>query len=239
MKRCHSRFALGLALLMLGALLLAPCELPAQTIAQQLQQLAWKHEFPIRGLEKLETKEADAGSGSLLTRVKTLLNDYDHAIVHASPDIIRRVIIIGKKNRAPEAAAGGEENVLPTRRSGDHHLVTATLNGNGAKSLQIELMIDTGASLVVLPSSKIVELGLAAESLQTRELQTAQGKVQANVGKIDSLTLGTAELKAVEVAFIDDESLGDNALLGMNVLGRYLFILDDERNELTLIPDKK
>jgi predicted aspartyl protease len=49
--------------------------------------------------------------------------------------------------------------------------------------------------------------------------------------------LGSEQLKAVEVAFVADDLLGDNALLGMNVLGRYLFILDDERNELTLIPD--
>jgi hypothetical protein len=43
----------------------------------------------------------------------------------------------------------------------------------------------------------------------------------------------------VEAAFVEDEHLGGNALLGMNVLGRYLFILDDEHDELTLIPDAR
>jgi aspartyl protease family protein len=101
----------------------------------------------------------------------------------------------------------------------------------------MELMVDTGASLVVLPASAAARLGLDPDKLETRELQTAKGKVQARIGRLGSIELGSARLNDIEAAFVDGEHLGGNALLGMNVLGRYLFILDDENNELTLIPE--
>jgi clan AA aspartic protease (TIGR02281 family) len=226
----------GWLLLLVLPWLCAP--LQAASIAKQLQRLAWEREFEVSGLDRLQTGSAKAGSGSLVSQVKTLLSAYDHVIVHSSDEKIRRVIIIGPKNSAPPPApVNANENVLATRRNGSHHLVNVSMNGRGAARLDMELMIDTGASLVVLPQSKIQPLGLLVEQMQQRQLQTAKGKVDAYIGQLDSMTLGSEQLKAVEVAFVADDLLGDNALLGMNVLGRYLFILDDERNELTLIPD--
>ena len=75
-----------------------------------------------------------------------------------------------------------------------------------------------------------------ADKLKTYEVETANGKLPASVGQIPSLRLGEEEIDDVEIAFIDDQSLGDNALLGMSVLGRYRIILDDEAGTLTLIP---
>jgi clan AA aspartic protease (TIGR02281 family) len=103
----------------------------------------------------------------------------------------------------------------------------------------MKLMVDTGASLVVLPASTAGALGLQPDQLAEQTLQTAKGELQARVGRIKAVQLGDARVEDVDVALVDDEQLGGMALLGMNVLSRYLFILDDEKNQLILIPQEK
>lgn len=209
-----------------------------QTLAAQLQHMAREQVFEISGLKRIQpAPPAAAGEGTSIQRIKRLLSGYDHVIVHQSKERIGRLIILGKKRAAPPPPPPDEENVLPTRRLGGHHLVPAILRGPTSAAIEMELMVDTGASLVVLPDSAAARLGLDPDKLETRELQTAKGKVQARIGRIDSIELGSARLSGIEAAFVDDEHLGGNALLGMNVLGRYIFILDDENNELTLIPE--
>jgi clan AA aspartic protease (TIGR02281 family) len=217
----------------------------ASSLAAQLQQLARDDGFAISGLERLEAgAAAEQTQGTTIRRIKALLEGYDYAIVHQTTDRISRLIILGKKRAAPpapepSAEPSAAENVIPTRRDNGHHWITATLRGPSGDAVTTELMVDTGATLVALPSSKAGELGLDPEALETREMQTAKGKVQAKIGRLQSIELGNITLPDVQAAFVDDEQLGSNALLGMNVLGRYVFILDDERNELTLIPDEK
>ena len=120
-----------------------------------------------------------------------------------------------------------------------HHLVEAVLQGNSGNRLPMTLMVDTGASLPVLPYSAAEALGLEPEQLQQRTLQTAKGEMQAKIGKVKEVRLGDARVADVEVALVDDEQLGGMALLGMNVLSRYLFVLDDEKSQLILIPQEK
>lgn len=199
--------------------------------------MAAEQGFEISGLKRIQpAPPAVAGEGTPIQRIKRLLSDYDHVVVHESAVRIQRLIILGKKRSAPPPPPD-EENVLPTRRLGEHHLVAATLHGPTSATIEMELMVDTGASLVVLPATAAARLGLDPDQLEIRELQTAKGNMQARIGRLGSIELGRAQLHDIEAAFVDGGQLGGNALLGMNVLGHYLFILDDENNELTLIPE--
>jgi aspartyl protease family protein len=216
--------------LALLALLWAWGELPAaqpgsapepQTLAAQLQHLAQEQGFEISGLKRIQpAPPAEAGEGTSIRRIRRLLSGYDHVIIHQSKERIGRLIILGKKRAAPPPPPPDEENVLPTRRLGGHHLVAATLRGPTSAAIEMELMVDTGASLVVLPASAATRLGLDPDKLEARELQTAKGKVQAKIGRLGSIELGSAKLNVVVAAFVVGEHLGGNALLGMNVLGR-------------------
>jgi clan AA aspartic protease (TIGR02281 family) len=94
--------------------------------------------------------------------------------------------------------------------------------------------VDTGADFVVLPSSVISDLGIDAAKLEEREMQTANGKVEARVGILPALWLGEARIADPIAAFIDDGKLGNGGLLGMSVLGRYTMTIDDEAGTLTL-----
>ena len=211
-------------LLPLLALLWAWGELPVaqpgsdpepQTLAAQLQSMARKQGFEISGLNRIEpTPSTKAGEGTANQRIRGLLRGYDHVIIHQSKERIGRLIILGKKRATLPPPPPDKENVLPTRRQGGHHLVAANLRGPTSATIEMELMVDTGASLVVLPTSAATRLGLDPDKLKTRELQTAKGKVQARIGHLSSIELGSARLSNIEAAFVDGEQLGGNALLG-------------------------
>ncbi len=226
---------------LLASFAIAPSALRADgTLPERLRQLADQQGFSVKGLKRLEPVPAPS-RGEDPAAIRRLLKGYDFVMEMDGPEHIRRVIILGKKRLAPPPppASTSQEYRLTTRRQGEHHYVTATLLGNGGNALELEMMVDTGASLVVLPQSNAGELGLTPDLLTPRTLQTAKGEMQAMVGIVPELRLGEAAVSGVEVALVADESLGETALLGMNVLSRYLFILDDEKDQLILIPQQE
>ncbi len=221
---------------------------PRDTLAGQLQIMGERQGFTVRGLDKLGETKHRSVSGSAKQRIRQLLAGFDYVIVHRESGHVRRLIIIGVKGESPalpqepasaaadDSAVLTEEQVLPTRRDGTHHLVQAVLVGAQSRTIGMELMVDTGASLLVLPKSRLGALGIAGEGLETRTLQTAKGTMEAVVASLASVNLGKAKVDSVEAAFVDDEQLGSHGLLGMNVLSRFVFILDDDKNQLTLLP---
>ena len=106
---------------------------------------------------------------------------------------------------------------------------------DNGKRVERALLIDTGADTLVLPGSMIAALGIAESGLRKRRVQTANGQVQARIGKLPGLWLGDQKVADVEVAFLEDDKLGSSGLLGMNVLSRYQMTIDDEHDKLTLI----
>jgi len=231
-----------LSLLALLALLGDPASAERQSrlLAEQLRLMSVEQGFVIKGLHRLEPIDAPSG-GDGPAAVRRLLKDYDHVMELDGDQAIRRLIIIGKKRPAPPPAPPPpqqDEITLTTKRQGEHHLVKATLFGHDGRQLDTNLMVDTGASLVVLPTSTADKLGLRPAEMDERSLQTVKGKMSARVGPIRQIALGQARIADVEVALVDDESLGTTGLLGMNVLSRYLFILDDENSQLILIPQE-
>ena len=129
-----------------------------------------------------------------------------------------------------------KDTVLTTLRTGRHHVVDTVLVGTDGTEFPVRLMIDTGASVSVLPMSMAEGLGLEQDEMADRQVQTVKGMLVAKLGALRAMRLGKEEIEDVEVAFIDDALLGDTRLLGMNVLGRYRMTLDDESNRLTLSP---
>ncbi|MGB5777220.1 MAG: retropepsin-like aspartic protease [Sedimenticolaceae bacterium] len=200
---------------------------PYGNLAAQVEALAEQGGFSLVGLSRLEDVPARSVAGPPQQQLQVLLRGYNYVMTE------QKLIVLGKKRWAPPIP---KDTVLPTRRKGLHHVVDATVVGISEAELQVGLMIDTGASVSVLPLSMAAELGLLHDTMAEREVQTAKGKVQAKIGILTALRLGNQEITGVEVAFIEDAMLGGNRLLGMNVLGRYRIILDDQRNQLTLSP---
>jgi aspartyl protease family protein len=220
---------LGLALL--------PCfhalPLRADTLRSQLESLAKQNGILLEGLDRLGAAPARQAEGDAAQRIKALLSDYNFMIV-GQGGRIERLAITSPKQFAPRPQSGG---AVKTQRLGMHHQVgMVVLNGPNNVEIRTSLLVDTGATTVVLPASMIGPLGFRPEDLQAGASQTAGGAVQVKTGLLKSVKVGDVVAENVPVSFIADQRLGGARLLGMSFLNRFRFSLDDASNELLLLP---
>ena len=220
-------------------------------VGTELERLAAEHGFEVTGAEHLQEATGRAEGDEPYARLRLLLERFDHIILQAPDGKVSRVIVLGRATpgvmipktvigtAAPEEgesenAEAGADVELETIRNGGQHSVSVSLEGPNGERVERVLLIDTGADTVVLPKSLIGELGIDQGKLGARDVQTANGRAQASIGRLQGLWLGDQRLSNVEVAFLDDSNLGSPGLLGMNVLGRYRMTIDDEHNTLKL-----
>jgi len=120
---------------------------------------------------------------------------------------------------------------VPLNKVGEHFVVPVTINN----TYTLELMIDTGATMSVLKTS-FVEANMSdaffnAESLT---MNTANGTIDGQQLTIESFSLGQYELKNVEVGAVPLPDFKYDGLLGMNILNRFEFFIDQEQQLLIL-----
>jgi aspartyl protease family protein len=133
--------------------------------------------------------------------------------------------------------AADHSYAIKTTRRGPHHHVEAVLSGPNGYPYSLSLLIDTGATTVVLPASLSSGMGFRWEELQDGWTQTANGQVPVKRGFLASVKVGDATAENVEVSFIADELLGNQRILGMSFLRNFRMSLDDKNNELILLSD--
>ena len=196
----------------------------------QLEALSDKHDFQISGLEHLEDTAARDAEGELDRQLSLLLYGFNYIAVGTDEGRIAKVRILGSGT-----AIGQTRTVrVNTRKKGNQHYVDATIMGPRPQRQHITLMLDTGASMVILPSSLAPLLGYGEDDLQSRTLITGNGEIEGQVGKLRQLQVGQAFESNVDVAFVNDEKLGVRGLLGMAFLKFYRVTLDDARGLLIL-----
>jgi aspartyl protease family protein len=236
-RRGRYLFSFGkrLRLLLISSLVLSVLSAHAQNsedtddLFQQIQSLQSRMNIRITGLERIQNEEKVMTSGSLEQQIEQVLASYNHIISRNAKGQIERIVIINKKQKS-------EVNriVLPTSHQGNHFTVSVAISGNGSIWQTLDMIIDTGADLVVLPESMIARLGLTDSSFTRKKMQTANGITEAKIGILQELKIAGETVENVEAAFIPDALLGKNSLLGMSVLGRYQINIDDKTQLITL-----
>ena len=245
MQICSSVTGSVLAFVLLWPVLPASAAEARQVaVAEELARLAADYGFTVTGDEHLAESIGRAEGARPVRRLRILLEGFDHIIVEDGRGGIERVIVLGPAEPGlpptqPLVAVDGGPPPdtpieLPTVRQGSQHSVRVALEGADGRRLARLLLIDTGADTVVLPASLIEALGLDADALQEREVQTANGMTQALTCRLDAVWLGARRVPDVSVAFLDDDKLGGAGLLGMSVLGRYQLTIHDQENRITL-----
>ena len=111
---------------------------------------------------------------------------------------------------------------------------TVFLQATAPAPLTLPLILDTGASMVVLPSSMMAQLGFRAAELQVARMQTANKTVEGRVGVLRSVTVGGMAASDVRVAFVDDGLLNGAMLLGMSYLEHFRITIDDKNDQILL-----
>jgi len=230
-SRTHQKTSPSTAIFLAILLLLLDSQVRAETLRSQLEALAKETGVRIEGLDKVGNEPPRQNGGDVSQRIKALLADYNFMIVGQNGKI-ERVAISSLKDVAPKPKSSG---TVKTQRMGAHHQITATLNGQNNIDVATPLLVDTGATTLVLPESMILQLGYGPESLQSGVSQTAAGTVQVKTGILKSVRIGDVSAENVPVSFISDQKLNGARLLGMSFLNRFRFSLDDGNNELQLM----
>jgi aspartyl protease family protein len=122
----------------------------------------------------------------------------------------------------------GERAVQIRKRSDGHFMVKTEVNGTS-----LSMLVDTGASTVVLKPADAQRLGIDVDRLRyTVPVQTANGTTYAASVRLRNLAIGNIVLEDVEALVARQGALKDN-LLGMSFLSR-LRSYEFTRDYLTL-----
>jgi len=116
-----------------------------------------------------------------------------------------------------------------------HVFVDSVINGK----LRQRLILDTGATFIVLPYSTAKELRLdAGKASKFAQLQLADGsRINAAFVVLDSVKVGPAEVNNVEAVILPQQVQDSgvyNGILGMSFLRRFNFKVDYIRRKLVL-----
>jgi clan AA aspartic protease (TIGR02281 family) len=120
---------------------------------------------------------------------------------------------------------------VPIHKIGEHFVVSVIINN----TYTMDLMIDTGASMSVLKTSFVAEnMEAVFYNAESLVMSTANGTVDGKKLIIESFMLGQHELKDVEVGALPLKGFKYDGLLGMNILSRFEFFIDQEQQLLIL-----
>lgn len=233
----RTRLAPVLALLILVVLAWAEPAAAQGTggdLRSQVEALASREGFAVSGLNRLgEAPARPATEESPSRQIEELLKGYNYIIVHDAGGGIGELRILNPRS---ETGPMPQRGSVKSERQGSHHTVEAELVGPTGKKRKVRLVVDTGASTVVLPSSMIEPLGFKEEELEEGEAETANGTVKVMMGTLQSVKVDRAKANDVSVGFIADERIGNQHLLGMSFLGRFRLTIDDKTNRIVLQP---
>jgi aspartyl protease family protein len=196
----------------------------------QIETLQDRMRIQVVGLDNIGDEPKVRARGSLEQQLEKALSSYNHVITRDGKGKVEKVVIINKKQKTDSGRI-----VLPARFEGGHFVVSLAVSGRGDYWESLDMIVDTGADLMVLPASMIAKLGIDEAALQPRTMQTANGNVDAKVGKLRGVRIEGEHLENVDAAFVDDELLNHKSLLGMSALGRYKLEIDNESRLVTLI----
>ncbi len=149
------------------------------------------------------------------------------------------------KAEVPEATEYEEPALPPAGPLSDHEIALPYEGAGrrlslpvsfqqGGRTVEREMMVDTGATYTTLPLSVLAELGVEpGPNDPTIVLHTANGEREARVVLVDAIWLGDLKVEGVAIATCEacasSETVG---LLGLNVTGNYNLTIDADRREV-------
>lgn len=124
------------------------------------------------------------------------------------------------------------DHLLPLIRYGNQYLVNVEINGHAAR-----LLLDTGASLSGVSQDFIEDYPYIVTSKKTIQLNTASGTETSFLFTVESLSMGDLRFASHILARLPMTNVAEfDGLLGVDVLGRFDFIIDQDNLQLRLTP---
>jgi aspartyl protease family protein len=139
--------------------------------------------------------------------------DVEHESATIEVDGAKRVLKLGAHYRGVPPPASRAAVVLPADGRG-HFFAEGQING-----LPIRFLVDTGASMVVLPAADARRVGVDYVKAPKTRVLTAGGAIMAYLVTLDRVKVGTIELNGVDGLVVEEGA--PMALLGMSFLNRF------------------
>jgi len=147
---------------------------------------------------------------------------------------------VGPASSAPEPAAETSATgaiTIPVKINGPRVVVPVTLVSGNSSSTG-NLLVDTGAAQTMISKRLAREIRLLSIDSQTRT--GIGGSIQVDVGQVESVKVGDAEVKNMRVSIHDrGYDFGSEGLLGFDFLGRFQMSVDTEKQVMVLTPREK
>lgn len=159
--------------------------------------------------------------GQKLGPVTVLSVERERAVVEVEGE--RRTLLRGQHYQS--GSSDRQSTVLAADGRG-HFIAEGSINGK-----PVRFVVDTGATVVALPASEAVRLGIDYRKGRLGTTRTAGGAVPVYRLTFDTVKVGDIELQAVE-GLVIEQGL-DIALLGMSFLSRVE--MKNEGQTMTLI----
>lgn len=133
----------------------------------------------------------------------------------------------------PAAPLEAHQIALPYEGEG-RRLSVPVVFEHGERSLEVDMMLDTGATYTTLPTELLHRLGIHPRPGDpVIELHTANGIRSATLVLVDRVWLGDLLLETVAIATCEQCAISDTVgLLGLNVAGGYNTTIDADRREV-------
>jgi predicted aspartyl protease len=123
-----------------------------------------------------------------------------------------------------------EEITVPLTHFGNQYLINATIEGYPAR-----LLLDTGASLSGLSSSYTAKYPSMIKSVKPIRLNTASGSYDSFLFTVTNISIENLVFNQHILTQLPmDNSQGFDGLLGVDILGRFDFVIDQNTSVLRL-----
>ncbi len=149
---------------------------------------------------------------------KTLDDNSAPQLIESSPIDLDLSSSLGESE-----ANEGNTTLILSRSKDSHFYVDGAING-----VPVHFLVDTGASIVTIPTSIAESAGLVAQT--ENNMKTASGLAKGFQTTIQELEISSYKFNNVTAEIVT----GEQALLGMNILDQFDMIQDGD--ELTLKP---
>ncbi|MBU4342990.1 MAG: retroviral-like aspartic protease family protein [Candidatus Omnitrophica bacterium] len=123
------------------------------------------------------------------------------------------------------------KHIISLDKRGNSLIANTLLN----RKVRAELVLDTGCSETQISEEVASELGLTYSPCKTVLCQVADGRqVNGKEVVIKEIKLGTVRVTNVRAIVLGSDNFGQNGLLGMSFLEKFIFKIDSEKGELIL-----
>jgi clan AA aspartic protease (TIGR02281 family) len=154
---------------------------------------------------------------------RTALKEWNDA-AHTSLEIKPSRIFQSELKRLADLEKSVISEKIPLRREGNSYYVTVTVNGNHP----VDMVLDTGASSIVLPYKTAMECGVTIDStaIAVQMVVASGAKFKSKLVTLDSVRVGKFSAEKVECLVLPPEATNAPILLGMTYLGRFNFTIN-------------